>query len=91
MATTGTLGKQTIFDMAEKHMFDTVMVKVKRDILDGMLESYTAYVRDSVEPQIDKMLAEFATSEIKCMTDHIAMSDQYVIWLKHNNGDKEKV
>jgi hypothetical protein len=84
----------TLFDMAEKHMFDRVMKKVKRDLL-AQLEadlnkSYDAFMVDAAN-KIDPMLVEFATSEIKCMADHASMSDQYLIWLKRNDGPKEKV
>ncbi len=81
------LNKHTLFDLAERQMFDQVRAKVRTDLV----EQYLDQIRPSLERVVEERLVQYATSEIKHMTDHLGMREEFVIWLKRNEGELEEM
>ena len=77
----------TLFDLAEKQMFDTVCAKVKRDFIKKLTESFV----EVITKKIDDELATYATSEIRHMEDHLSMKQEFIIWLKRDGQEQERV
>jgi hypothetical protein len=72
--------KYTLFDFAEKQMFE----EVKRKVLDDLVAEVIAEVRS----RIAGMLAEYASSNITHMSNHTEMKEEFLIWIKHNDGEQ---
>lgn len=75
--------KQTLFHLAETQMLDQVKAKVKQDLI-------KEFVKLAGE-RIDGMLVEYAASSIEHMSDHLSMREEFVIWLKRDEGEKKKL